>query len=81
MHQQFDVIIIGGGLVGLALARALAGSGLRLALIEPQRPTPPPADAAWDTRVYALSPGSAAFLADGGAWGLLPRERVARVES
>ena len=81
MHQQFDVIIIGGGLVGLALARALAGSGLRLALIEPQRPTPPPADAAWDARVYALSPGSAAFLADGGAWGLLPRERIARVEA
>jgi len=81
MLQPFDVIIIGGGLVGLSLARALAGSGLRLALIEPQRPAPPPVDAAWDSRVYALSPGSAAFLADGGAWELLPPERIARVEA
>jgi len=63
MHNEFDVVIIGGGLVGLSLARALARSGLRQALIEPQ-PVVPPADASWDNRVYALSPGSAAFLDD-----------------
>ena len=81
MRNAFDVIVIGGGLVGLALARALTGSGLRLALIEPQPPAPPPVDAAWDSRVYALSPGSAAFLAAGGAWERLPRARIARVEA
>ena len=81
MHHEFDVVIIGGGLVGLSLARALAGSGLRQALIEPQLPAPPPSDASWDSRIYALSPGSAAFLEDCGAWQQLPRERIGRVET
>ncbi len=81
MHNSFDVVIVGGGLVGLSLARALAGSGLTLALVEPQPPAPPPADAAWDSRVYALSPGSAAFLEACGAWQQLPRERIGRIDT
>lgn len=81
MRQEFDVVIIGGGLVGLSLARALAGSGLALALIEPQRAKPPPAGDTWDNRVYAISPGAAAFLDQCEAWRRLPQERVARVEA
>ena len=80
MPETFDVVIIGGGLVGLSLARSLAGSGLTQALIEPQPPAPPPAGAAWDSRVYALSPGSAAFLESCGAWQRLDQARIARVE-
>lgn len=80
MRNEFDVVIVGGGLVGLSLARALAPSGLRLALIEPQ-PAGSLADASWDSRVYALSPGSAAFLEDCGAWQQLPPDRIARVEA
>ena len=34
--NEFDVAIVGGGLVGLSLAAALQRTGLRLALIEPQ---------------------------------------------
>ena len=82
MRKEFDVVIIGGGLVGLALARALAGSGLDLALVEPRAPRgdAPPADS-WDSRVYAVSPGSAAFLERCGAWQRLSPERVTRVET
>ena len=68
--NDFDVIIVGAGMVGLALARALRHSGLRLALVDRgARPAPlPPEPADWDSRVFAISPGSAAFLAGLGAW-------------
>lgn len=73
-------MIVGGGLVGLALARSLAGSGLDLALVEPRVPRGD-LPAAWDSRVYAVSPGSAAFLERCGAWQHLAGERVTRVEA
>jgi 2-polyprenylphenol 6-hydroxylase len=82
MHNQFDVVIVGGGLVGLALARALAGSGLDLALVEPRPPRGnEPPENSWDSRVYAVSPGSAALLERCGAWQRLASERVTRVEA
>jgi ubiquinone biosynthesis UbiH/UbiF/VisC/COQ6 family hydroxylase len=84
MHTEFDVAIAGGGLVGLSLAVALEESGLKLALIEP-RPAPiaPQSgapDDGWDSRVYAVSPGTASFLERLGVWQDLPPERVTRVE-
>jgi ubiquinone biosynthesis UbiH/UbiF/VisC/COQ6 family hydroxylase len=79
--KDFDVVIVGGGLVGLSLARALAGSGLTLALVEPQPPVAVPEDGSWDSRIYAVSPGSASFLGRCGAWERLPPERVTRVEA
>lgn len=39
--QSFDIVIAGGGMVGLALACGLQGSGLRIAIIEHQ-PAPIP---------------------------------------
>ena len=81
MRNEFDVVVVGGGLVGLSLVRALAHSGLRLALIEPQPPAAAPADSSWDSRVYALSPGSAAFLEGCGSWQRLPQDRITRVEA
>jgi ubiquinone biosynthesis UbiH/UbiF/VisC/COQ6 family hydroxylase len=76
-----DVVIAGGGLVGLALARALAGTDLSVALIEPQPFAAGPVADGWDNRVYAVSPGSAAFLERCGAWQRLPAERITRVET
>jgi ubiquinone biosynthesis UbiH/UbiF/VisC/COQ6 family hydroxylase len=82
MTQASDVLIVGGGLVGLSLARVLAGSGLDLAVIEPQAPRKAIHDpASWDSRVYALSPGTVAFLERCGVWPRLPHERVTRVEA
>jgi len=80
MQADLDVLIVGGGLVGLSLAAALREAGLRLALVEPQPPRELPAPDAWDSRMYAISPGSAAFLEQCGAWQGVPEERIARVE-
>ncbi len=64
----------------LSLAVALEGSGLRLALVEP-RLAPAIAPEGWDSRIYALSPGSVAFLERLGVWPELPQDRLTRVEA
>jgi len=80
--QRFDVVIAGAGLPGLALAPALARAGLTVALAD-RLPiaAPEPDEASWDARVYAISPGSAAFLANIGAWQALPLARIQAVEA
>jgi len=83
--MNFDVVIIGGGLVGASLAAALKHSGLSLALVESQ-PAPRLADTPipennWDNRLYAISPGSRSFLEQSGAWSLLDSARVTPVEA
>lgn len=77
--MKFDIIVIGGGLVGASLVAALRDSGLKIALIEPHESMSLPQDASWDSRVYAISPGSAAFLQGLGVWQLMDAERVAPV--
>jgi 2-octaprenylphenol hydroxylase len=81
MRHSCDVVINGGGLVGLSLVRALAGSGLSLALVEREAPPGLPASDSWDSRIYAISPGAATFLERCGAWDRIPGERVTRVEA
>ena len=77
--DSFDVAIAGGALVGAALARGLRGT--RVALIAPERPAPPVATAEYDSRVYAVSPGNAAFLAQLGVWSALPQARTTPVHA
>lgn len=75
---QFDVAIAGGGLVGAALARALAG--MRIALVS-REPRPDAEAQGFDSRVYALSPGNAAFLARLGAWDAIDPARKTPVHT
>ncbi|MGE5738038.1 MAG: UbiH/UbiF family hydroxylase [Betaproteobacteria bacterium] len=79
--ERRDVLIAGAGLVGLALAAALARNGMTVALLDRQTPPPTGDPATWDPRVYAISPGSAAFLQGVGAWQALACERIAAIES
>ncbi|MGH8768784.1 MAG: FAD-dependent monooxygenase, partial [Burkholderiales bacterium] len=76
--MKVDIAIVGGGLVGGGLARALCGSGLSLALIEPRASRPLPATG-FDLRVYALNPRSVRCLKGWGVWPRLAQERVASV--
>lgn len=81
MSAVHDAVIIGGGLVGASLALALQSAGLDVALIEPQPPQARPDAPVWDSRIYAISPGNAAFLDSLGAWSRLDAQRMQRVEA
>jgi len=64
---DYDLVIIGGGLVGGSLACALGQAGLRVCLVEaisPQAKLQP----SYDERVIALSWGSRAILEGAGLW-------------
>ena len=79
--NDFDLIIVGAGLTGSALAVALADTSLRIALVDARAPTRPPGwPTQWDSRVYAISPGSADLLAQIGCWTHLTTDRLQRVE-
>jgi len=59
--DRADVIIFGGGLVGLALASALDSSGLSAILVDPADPSPR-GDASFDGRTSAVSSSSMRML-------------------
>lgn len=65
---MFDVVIVGGGMVGAAVACSLGGSSLKVALIESSPPEPFSEDQPHDLRVSALSIASKTILDTVGAW-------------
>ncbi|MDW8125199.1 MAG: FAD-dependent monooxygenase [Geminicoccaceae bacterium] len=64
---DYELVIAGGGLTGLALAAALAPTGCRIAVIE-QVPLASLLEPAHDGRVTAVARGSQHFLARLGLW-------------
>ncbi len=76
MARDFDIVVAGAGPVGLALAGSLAGTGLRIALVDPQ-PAAALADPADDGREIALTDRSVAMLETLGAWARVPPDAVA----
>lgn len=68
MTGKHEVVVVGGGVVGAALALALKRAGVEVALVERGK-GPKPFDAsAYDLRVYAIAPGTAKFLDALGVW-------------
>jgi 2-octaprenyl-6-methoxyphenol hydroxylase len=78
---RVDVLVAGAGLVGLCAFRALHGLGLRVALCDRGAIQAPPTVPQWDTRVFAISPGSARLLGTLGAWDRMAPDRVQPIES
>jgi len=76
MKYDHDVAIVGGGVVGSALACALADAGQSVALIDAQTPPPYDAKAEVDLRVFALSLASRRILEALKVWGAVAAARV-----
>jgi 2-octaprenyl-6-methoxyphenol hydroxylase len=67
MQTDFDLLIVGGGMVGASLARAVSGLGLRIGVVEAfalEAESQP----SFDDRVIALSWGSRLILQGIGVW-------------
>jgi 2-octaprenyl-6-methoxyphenol hydroxylase len=69
--DRADVIIFGGGLVGLALASAFDSSGLSSIIVDPADPAPR-SDASFDGRTSAVSSSSMRMLQAIGVADHLP---------
>ncbi|OAT75158.1 FAD-dependent 2-octaprenylphenol hydroxylase [Mangrovibacter phragmitis] len=76
MVQSVDVAIIGGGMVGLAVACGLQGSGLRVAVVENQPCQPVDASAPPALRVSAINAASEKLLRRLGAWERMAPQRT-----
>ena len=68
MENRYDLLIVGGGMVGSTIAAALGDTDLKIAVIEQQHPEPFSPDAEHDLRVSALSIASERILETLGVW-------------
>mgnify|MGYP000865939025 FL=1 len=76
--HAFDVVVVGGGMAGLAFAGALAPSGVSIAVVDNVFPAGPDQFAAgFDLRVSALTHASENLLRYVGAWDHMAAVRVA----
>ena len=76
--KSIDVAVIGGGIVGKAVALGLAQLGLQTLEIAPgldQNP-PSPAGSEWGQRIYAFSPGTVSLLKHLQVWDAVDHARL-----
>ena len=74
MNEHYDVVIVGGGMVGATLGCALGGSRLRVAVLEDAPPAAFDPGQTHDLRVSAVSIASAGIFKTIGAWqGIVSR--------
>jgi 2-octaprenylphenol hydroxylase len=74
----YDVLIVGGGMVGSALACALGNSRLKAAVLDHAPATAPP-QTGYDLRVSAITLASRALFENIGVWEGMMRRRVSPV--
>lgn len=78
--MRTQVLIIGGGLVGMACAIAMHQQGLQVMLVDSKpAPTLPTND--WDVRIYAITPGNAEWLDSLGVWQRIDKARMNAIDA
>ncbi len=70
-----DIIVVGAGLVGLSATIALAKQHKKVVLVDAKKPEITK-QSAWDERIYALTPGSEAWLESLEVWQHVDASRV-----
>ena len=75
-EQQFDLIICGGGMVGLLLANALAPHRLSIAIVETSAQPPAWNRDQFDLRVSAITRASQRILETLGVWPAMAGMRI-----
>ena len=75
-ENSYDIIILGSGMVGTALACALGNSGLRIAVLDRKKPNLDWPIKGYDLRVSALTNASQKILTHIGAWDAMVAKRV-----
>ena len=73
--NQFDVIIIGGGIVGATAACALGRDGMRVAVVEARQPVPVEQQQP-EPRVFAITRASERIFRSLGVWPAIARQGV-----
>lgn len=75
-NLKFDVIVVGGGMVGASLTLALQQAGFHVVLVERQRPADFDATADYGLRLSAISPASRHLFEHIGIWQQIAETRV-----
>ncbi|MDH3309854.1 MAG: UbiH/UbiF/VisC/COQ6 family ubiquinone biosynthesis hydroxylase [Gammaproteobacteria bacterium] len=78
MKISYDVVIVGGGMVGASVACALGNSSLKVALLD-RVPVPAPPEKDYDLRVSAITLAAHTLFENLGAWSGMARRRVSPV--
>lgn len=74
--KHYDVVIVGGGMAGLALAAGLANTQLKIAIVEAAEHAPNWQADTFNPRVSALSETSRQLLDRLGAWSVMQKLRI-----
>ncbi|MGB9097191.1 3-demethoxyubiquinol 3-hydroxylase [Erwinia sp.] len=73
--EKWDVTVVGGGMVGAALASGLAAQGFKVAVLEQQEPAEFDANSQPDVRISAIGAASVALLKQLEVWPLVQAMR------
>lgn len=74
--KHYDIIIVGGGMVGSALACALGKRSLKIVIIEAREPQLSWDEKSFDLRVSAITRASQQLFEDLGVWKSICSDRV-----